>query len=253
MADFADHFSAHAAHYASARPCYPDALFAWLAQHCAAHDLAWDAGCGNGQASSALAKHFTHVYGSDPSRQQIAQAPAHPRVRYAVETAENCSLADASVDLISVAQAYHWFAQTRFCDAVRRVARPGALLAIYSYQRSSVNAAVDALFEHLYHDVLGRYWPAQRVQVETGYREVWFPFAELHDMPVWQLRCDWTLPQYLAYLRSWSACQTCLAATGNDPLHAMQPAFIQAWGEPTRVRRVVWPLNLRVGRIVASG
>src|SRR3546814_7576768 len=126
MAAFHDHFSGHAAHYASARPRYPDALFAWLAQHCEAREQAWDAGCGNGQASIALAAHFAQVFASDPSSQQIEQAAVHPRVRYAVEPAEHCSLADASVDLISVAQAYHWFDQARFCDEVRRVARSGA-------------------------------------------------------------------------------------------------------------------------------
>lgn len=253
MAAFHDHFSGHAAHYASARPRYPDTLFAWLAQHCAGHELAWDAGCGNGQASIVLTKHFAQVFASDPSREQIAQAAAQPRVRYAVEPAEHCSLADASVDLISVAQAYHWFDQVRFCDEVRRVARDGALVAIYSYARSSVNAAVDALFDHLYRDVLGRYWPPQRSQVENGYRDVLFAFAELEDVPNWQLRCDWTLAQYLAYLRSWSACQKFLTANGTDPVTTLAPAFAEAWGDPARVRRVVWPLNLRVGRVVTSG
>lgn len=252
MADFADHFSGHAAHYASARPRYPDALFAWLAQQCQAQDLAWDAGCGNGQASIALTAHFAQVFASDPSSRQIEQAAAHPRVRYAVEPAETCSLAAASVDLISVAQAYHWFDQVRFCDEVRRVARSGALLAIYSYERSAVSADVDAVFEHLYRDVLGPYWPTERQQVENGYRDVLFPFAELADVPRWQLQCDWTLAQYLAYLRSWSACQKYVAANGRDPVATLAPAFAEAWGDAANVRTVVWPLNVRVGRVNAK-
>lgn len=252
MADFADHFSGHAAHYASARPRYPDALFAWLAQQCQAQDLAWDAGCGNGQASIALTAHFAQVFASDPSSRQIEQAAAHPRVRYAVEPAETCSLTAASVDLISVAQAYHWFDQVRFCDEVHRVARSGALLAIYSYERSAVSADVDAVFEHLYRDVLGPYWPPERQQVENGYRDVLFPFAELADVPRWQLQCDWTLAQYLAYLRSWSACQKYVAANGRDPVTTLAPAFAEAWGDAANVRTVVWPLNVRVGRVNAK-
>lgn len=252
MADFADHFSNHAALYASARPRYPNAFFSWLAQHCEKHDLAWDAGCGNGQASIALTAHFARVFASDPSSGQIKQAVAHPQLRYAVEPAERCSLVDASVDLISVAQAYHWFAQARFCDEVRRVARRGALLAIYSYERCSVSAEIDAQFEHLYRDVLGRYWPPQRQQVENGYRDVLFPFAELRDIPRWQLRCDWSLSQYLGYLRSWSACQKYLAASGNDPVIILQPAFAKAWGDPAMVRSVCWPLNVRVGQVFAT-
>lgn len=215
--------------------------------------MAWDAGCGNGQASIALAEHFAQVYASDPSSNQISEALAHPRLRYAVEPAETCSLADASVDLVSVAQAYHWFDQTKFCNEVQRVARPGALVAIYSYERSTVNCDVDVLFEHLYRDVLGPYWPPERQQVEDGYRDVLFPFVPVPDVPRLQLQCDWTLAQYLAYLRSWSACQKYIAVTGSDPLIALQPAFHEAWGDPAMVRRVVWTLNLRVGRVVASG
>ena len=52
---FADHFSAVAADYASARPEYPDALFAWIASIAPSRDAVWDAGCGSGQASRGLA------------------------------------------------------------------------------------------------------------------------------------------------------------------------------------------------------
>src|SRR3546814_18146876 len=121
---------------------------------------------------------------------KLEPAVVHPRWGYALEPADHCSLSDASVDLISVAQAYHWFDQARFCDEVRRVARSGALVAIYSYERSSVSAAVDALFEHLYQDVLGRYWPPQRRQVENGYRDVLFAFDDLEAVTSWQFRCD---------------------------------------------------------------
>ena len=62
MAAFKDHFSGHAAAYARARPTYPDALFDWLAARCDRHDLAWDAGCGNGQASLALADRFRRIH-----------------------------------------------------------------------------------------------------------------------------------------------------------------------------------------------
>ena len=103
MTAFKDHFSGHAAIYRDARPRYPDALFDWLAEQAPSRRLAWDAGCGNGQASIALAARFAHVVASDPSAAQIAHAPAHPNVEYRVEPAEQPSLADASVDLVVVA------------------------------------------------------------------------------------------------------------------------------------------------------
>jgi len=249
---FADHFSGHASHYAAARPHYPAALFAWLAAQCEQHTLAWDAGCGNGQASIALAAHFTRVHASDPSAAQIAQATAHPCVHYAVEPAEASTLRAGSVDLVSVAQAFHWFDHPRFFAEVRRVARPGAVVAAYGYERCRVSPAVDAWFAQVYTEVLGTYWPPERKHVESGYRTLPFPFAELDAIPAFPLRCDWRLSQYLAYLRSWSACQNYLAQHGSDPIAPLEPALRQAWGDPEHVRTVHWLLNLRAGRAIGA-
>src|SRR5690606_38788232 len=96
---FKDHFSGHAGDYAAARPGYPHELFQWLADQCRQHDLAWDVGCGNGQASLKLAHWFNRVHASDPSQAQIDQAPEHPRVIWRVESAEHCSLRTHTVDL----------------------------------------------------------------------------------------------------------------------------------------------------------
>src|SRR5687767_1259250 len=166
---FKDHFSGHAGTYAAARPRYPAALFDWLAAQCARHGLAWDAGCGNGQATVALAAHFVRVVGTDPSAAQVAQAEARDNVEYRVEPAEAPSLDDASVDLVTVAQALHWFDLERFHAAVRRVLRPGGLVAAWTYGLSNVDARVDAHFMRLYETILGPYWPAERSHVENGY------------------------------------------------------------------------------------
>src|SRR5262245_53056061 len=104
-----DHFTAVAAQYAQSRPTYPDELFAWLAGRCAARQLAWDVGAGNGQASVALAQHFDKVLATDLSEAQVRQAAAHPRIEYRVAPAEQSGLPDASADLVTIAQALHWF------------------------------------------------------------------------------------------------------------------------------------------------
>lgn len=245
---FADHFSAHASAYASARPRYPAALFAWLAGHCAQHGLAWDVGCGNGQASIALAAHFAQVHASDPSAAQIAHAAPHPRVHYSVEAAEDCTLPDASVDCVTVAQALHWFDHARFYRQVQRVAKPGAIFAAIGYERSRVSPAVDAVFMHLYADLLGPYWPPERRHVESAYRTLPFPFTEI-ETPDFTLHCRWSLPQYLNYLRSWSACQRYRKIHGDDPLVVLAAEFVHAWGEPSEVYDVHWPAILRIGRV----
>ena len=73
-----------------------------------------DVGLRYGQAAQALANFFDKVIASDASAQQIAQCPTHPGVAYQVASAEQAPLADASVDLITVAQALHWFDHARF-------------------------------------------------------------------------------------------------------------------------------------------
>jgi len=244
---FKDHFSGHAAAYAQARPRYPEALFAWLAAQCPQRELVWDAGCGNGQASVALANHFDRVFASDPSATQIAAATAHPNVRYSVEPAEQCSLPDHGADLVTVAQALHWFDHPRFYAEVRRVLKPGGLIAVWTYERSSVTPDVDAVFAKLYLGELGDHWPPERRHIEAGYATLPFPFAE-RSAPVFELVCDWTLAQYLAYLSSWSAAQRYLKATGRDAIAAFAPALAQAWGDPETIRAVSWPMTLRLGQ-----
>jgi SAM-dependent methyltransferase len=250
MAQFKDHFSGHAAGYAAARPGYPDGLFDWLAGQCRRRTLAWDAGCGNGQASVALAGHFDQVIGTDPSAEQIAVAPAHPRVQWRVEPAESPSLADASVDLVTVAQALHWFDQDAFHVAVGRVAAPGAVVAAWCYGLSSVDAEVDAVFHRLYHDLLGPWWPPERAHIESGYRDLSWPWPALDAAPpVLAMTVEWTCADYLAYLRSWSASARHRAATGIDAVEQVAPALRQAWGDPDRPRTVAWPLTVLAGRV----
>lgn len=247
---FKDHFSRHAADYAAARPTYPDALFDWLSGACRHHDLAWDAGCGNGQASLALAHHFQRVHASDPSAEQIAQAPADARIHWRVEPAETCGLPDHCADLVTVAQAYHWFDHARFCTEAKRVLRPGGVIALWCYGLTQVDDAVDALFQRLYDERLGdAYWPPERRHVENGYRELPFPFEPIPAVPRFSMRLDWTLAQYLAYLRSWSASQKYQRETGRDALTGLLDDFGAAWGDPAQARSVSWPLSLRAGRI----
>lgn len=245
---FQDHFSEQAATYAQARPHYPKALYDWLSAQCTGHALAWDAGCGNGQAAVALAGCFERVYASDPSAEQIARALAHPKVEYRVEPAETCSLDDGSADLIAVAQALHWFDLDRFYAEAARVLRPGGVLAAWTYGLSTVSPGVDGVFHRLYEQILGPYWPPDRRHVETGYRELPFPFPELAGVPTFEMESRWTLAQYLAYLRSWSASQRYLKATGHDAVDSVASELAEAWGDSGEVRTVRWPLALRVGR-----
>ena len=249
MATFKDHFSGHSNSYAASRPRYPDGLFEWVASQCKSHALVWDAGCGNGQASIALADCFNQVFASDPSATQIASAEPHPNIRYAVEPSEQCSLPDNSADCVCVAQALHWFDFARFFSEAKRVLRPEGLLVVWTYEKSAVNPAVDAVFEKLYRGALDAYWPPERKHVETAYRDIIFPFIEIQSPPL-ELKCEWRLSQYLAYLRSWSASQRHLKATGIDAVSQIENEMQQAWGNPQSTLTVLWPLTVRAGRFL---
>ena len=244
---FKDHFSGHAAVYREARPTYPEGLFAWLAAQAPARGLAWDAGCGNGQASVALAGVFARVHASDPSARQIANAEPRPNIDYRVEPSEACSLPDASADLVTVAQALHWFDLARFHAQVRRVLKPRGVVAEWTYADCRIDPAIDAVKDRLYVDLTGPYWPPERVHVDSGYRDLPFPFEPI-AVPPFPMHAAWTLAQFLAYLRSWSATERYRKATGTDPVALVEPDMAEAWGDPQRVRRVEWEFHLRCGR-----
>jgi ubiquinone/menaquinone biosynthesis C-methylase UbiE len=244
---FKDHFSGHADSYREARPRYPAALFDWLARQCATHERCWDVGCGNGQASLGLAEHFDEVYATDPSAAQIENAMVHPRVRYAVEPGEHCGLPDASVDLVSIAQALHWLDHARFLAELPRVAKSGAFFAAYGYPLAQVTPAVDAVVYELYEPVLGACWPPERAHIEQHYASIAFPFAtELNSD--FAMVHEWGMAQYAAYIETWSALQRYRKSRGADPFQNFLPKLRAAWGDAA-VRTVRWPLFVRYARL----
>jgi SAM-dependent methyltransferase len=245
--EFKDHFSGHAAEYREFRPAYPPELFAFLASASPGRELAWDCGTGNGQAAVGLAAHFAKVFATDASPQQLAAAERHPRVEYAVAQAEKCPLQDGCVDLVTVAQALHWFDHDRFYAEVRRVTRPGGLLAATCYFAPSVTPEVDPVLRR-WEGFIRPYWTPERRWVDAGYRTIPFPFPEL-ETPRFELTLESTLHGFLGYLGTWSATKQYVKAHGADPLERFRPEFAAAWGEPDTVRTVRWEFNVRLGRV----
>ena len=243
---FKDHFSRQAADYAAFRPAYPDALYDWLAAQAPSTRLAWDAGCGSGQASVGLADHFEHVEASDPSADQIARATAHPRVRYHVAAETLPALADRSVDLLTVAQAWHWFDRAAYLAEARRVAAPGAVLAVWTYNLHRVTEEVDAVIDALYAE-LDPWWPPERRHVEDGYARL-APPGDVVPTPAFAMTAAWDLDHLLGYLASWSAVAACRVATGRDPLAGHERQLRSAWGQAGGRRFVSWPLTVRAVR-----
>ncbi len=243
-AGFADHFSAHAAEYAAHRPRYPTALFDWLSRIAPGAQVAWDAGTGSGQVAHGLATRFARVVATDASAEQIANALPHPRIAYAVARYE-CGLPDASAQLVTAGQAIHWFDVDAFCAEARRVLQRGGVLAAFAYGHNRVTPAVDEVVRH-HHDVtLARHWPRERSIIFDGYRDLPLPIHE-QVAPPFEMQEEWSLDQFVGYLRTWSATQRFLAAGGEAVIAEFEAGLRQRWGDaPTRSVR--WPLVIRAG------
>lgn len=243
---FKDLFSAQSADYARYRPTYPPELFAWLASVAPARGCAVDVATGNGQAALLLAPHFTRVIGLDASAAQVAEATPHPRISYGVAPAEATGLDAGSADVLTVAQAFHWFQQARFFAEAERVLRPGGVLAVWCYGFMDMDPAIDTVVQHLYADIVGPYWEPERRLVEDGYDSVSFPFQRL-DAPPFETVLEWTLDGLLGYLRTWSAVRAYAREHDIDPVAALAPDFTRAWGGvATRTAR--WPLSVHASR-----
>jgi SAM-dependent methyltransferase len=243
-ADFADHFSGHASEYAAYRPQYPAALYQFLVDNCQQHQLAWDCATGNGQAALSLAGHFGRVVATDASTEQIAAAVPHPKIDYSVVRAESTGIAAASIDLVTVAQALHWFDIDDFFAEVARVVKPGGLLAAWSYEKSSAAEDIDPVLDAIL-DEVEDYWPPERDIVMNRYRDISFPWPEV-DVPPISMVENWTVEQMLGYFRTWSASRRYQQDRGQDPVALYEVALRQAWGD--RCRMVSWPLTIRVAR-----
>jgi len=242
-----DHFSSQSKQYAAYRPMYPSHWFDWLAHQARQQHTAWDCACGSGQATRDLSRKFVKVIATDLSAAQISHAPALPNVEWRTAHAEDSGITSTSVDLITVAQALHWFDLPRFWQEARRVLRPGGVIAVWSYGTFQLDApAVADLCHEYYENTVGPYWPPERRIVEAGYGAVEFPFSEI-EAPSVEMTAAWTLDALLGYLRSWSATTRYINALNQDPLVPLKENLLSVWpAAPTL--NIRWPLSIRVGR-----
>ena len=248
---FKDHFSTGSASYAAHRPTYPLQLVDELAKISPSTQLALDCGCGTGQLSVLLAERFAHVVATDASAAQIEQAQQREGVTYRTALAEDSGLPDASVDLITVAQAAHWLDLDKFYSEVRRIARPDAAIALITYGVLHVEGEIDELVQHFYYKVIGPYWPAERRHVEEGYRGLAFPFQEC-AFPALDIEVSWKLADLIGYMTTWSAVKAATKELGTNPLVSFEAQLREQWGNAEEPKRVTWPLSLRVGNVATT-
>jgi SAM-dependent methyltransferase len=128
-------FNTAAAQYAANRPSYPSALFDAI-EELAGRPLAGarvaDIGAGTGIATALLHERGADVLAIEPGDGMAAQfrrtLPGIPLVR---GNGNALPLADASADLLTYAQAWHWTDTARSVPEALRVLRPGGSLALW--------------------------------------------------------------------------------------------------------------------------
>lgn len=241
---FQDHFSGHARQYAQFRPGYPPPLYLSLAECCERREMAWDCATGSGQAAAALAAYFDAVIATDASNKQIATAIECPNVTYRVAAAEHSNLPDATADLVTVAQALHWFDIDAFFAEARRVLKPGGVLAAWSYDQCNVSATIDPVLRQMLADV-ERFWPPEREIVANRYQGI-TPGLPALGLPQQKMTARWSIDQMLGYIRTWSATKRFLTSEGVDPVGIHETDLRRVWGDG--IQRVEWPLTIKAWR-----
>ncbi|CAD7700503.1 unnamed protein product [Ostreobium quekettii] len=255
---FTDRHQADA--YARWRPTYPPALYAdQIYRRVQGFGLAVDVATGSGQVAAQLAKKFDRVVATDPSRQQLEQAPRLPNVTYSVGTAESIDLPPSSADLITVGNGLHWLDLPKFYAECRRVLKPRGTVAAWGYGLFKVPShpkATEALLK-LHTVTLGPYWDKRRKLLDSGYkgmepaRSAEFEQVERETM---MMESDSSIHAVMGYLASWSSYATykkMLGDKGKDPLVDFKEEFMASLGatEDSHAIHIVRPLSL----IIATG
>jgi len=244
---FKDHFSRHSSTYAEYRPTYPGSLFSFLADCCGQRELAWDCATGNGQAARALTPFFEKVIATDASQAQLEAAEGGPEIDYRIAPAEKSGLDAESIDLITVAQALHWFDIPGFFDETQRVLAPGGVLAAWCYERCQIDSGCDELINELSENIVGPYWPPERKLVDEGYESIELPMPAISS-PEFVMKANWNVDAMLGYLLTWSSSQRYLKDRGSSPVKLIEGRLRSFWGDDHR--EVIWPLHLKIGRVL---
>ena len=125
---------------------------------------------------------------------------------------------------------------------------PGGVLAAWCYSNCRTAREIDEIFDHFYEVTLGAYWPRERRHVENGYQSIALPIDEM-VAPPFDMVEEWTLAQYLGYIRTWSGVAKFIADRGEAQVFEFEAVIRETWGNPKLLRRVRWPLHFRIGQL----
>lgn len=242
-------FAPQAVDCARYRPSYQREIYELLASHAPARDIAWDCGTGSGQAAISLSKYFARVIATDSSKEQLANSRPHERVEYRLATAENSGLPDASIDLVTAANAAHWFDRDIFYKEARRILKPQGVIAVWRFDFHKAGIpGIDEQIYRLSEEILDEFWAPNVKRVRGhNYDDVAFPFEEI-AIPEWTHSVEWSLDELLGYFNSWSSTQFYIKERGENPIDLIRAKITKHWGAPEQKRVLTSPIWGRIGR-----
>jgi SAM-dependent methyltransferase len=195
-----------------------------------------------------LSKFFDHVTASDGSAEQISQATPDPKITYRVEQADKSSLPNTSQDLVTVAQAVHWFPHDAFYHEVKRVLKKDGVIAVWTYDLLSCQDAdiMDCL--NSFFELIEPFWPLQRDYVRTGYKTLPFPFDKEVMPPSFIMQTDWSKEQLIGYFQSWSAVKYFTQKHNINPIKEFEKHLERIWPSHSATMSFDFPIAMRVAR-----
>nr|XP_019945159.1 PREDICTED: putative methyltransferase DDB_G0268948 [Paralichthys olivaceus] len=194
-------------------------------------ELAVDVGCGPGQGTLLLAKHFASVVGTDVSPAQLElalQYALEANITYRECAAEELPFADSSVDLVTAMTAFHWFDRPRFLQEAHRVLKPRGCLALLSYTMDMELSYEDCCSQTL-NQVCREFYAALKLYRNPHlgpsslelYRETYesIPYPDKEWQECVRVRKAMPLSSYMGMVESFSSYQALLR---DDPQKATQ-------------------------------
>lgn len=241
-----DNFSKQATQYSKYRPQYPDEMIDFLMSFVKDKKLALDVATGNGQIAHKLSAFFEKVYGTDISQNQLDHAKPAPNVIYQLASAEKTSFKDQTFDLITVAQAIHWFNFDLFYKEIYRILKPDGIFAVLGYGLFSSNAESDLILRRFYNNIVGPYWDDERKYLDENYTTIPFPFDEI-TTENFENQFTWNFEELIGYLETWSATQHYIVKNNSNPLDLIRDELEISWKKSDK--KVTFPLLFRIGKL----
>ena len=241
-----DNFSKQASAYSKFRPQYSDEIIAYIISFVENKSKALDVATGNGQVAYKLSAAFETVYGIDISQNQLDNAYVANNIIYKAASAENTFFEDQELDLITVAQAVHWFNFDLFYKEVYRILKPNGVIAVLGYGLFSTNLNTDIILRDFYYNIVGPYWDAERKYLDENYQTIPFPFEE-QAVEKFENQFKWSFEELIGYLETWSSVQHYIKKNNKNPLDIIRDMLKTSWEENDK--KVIFPMLLRIGKL----